>query len=77
MTDFFLKFPLFYLANEEIESRKIPNNIYILNFPTPFSAGFPHSLDKRAGISKKNSVVLYSIFIHTLDIAAWTELKTV
>ena len=50
------------LANKEIQSRKIQknnNSIYILNFPTPFSAKFPHSQDKRAGISK--------IFIHTLS----------
>ena len=50
---FFLKFPLFYLANEEIQRGKIPNNIYILNFPTPFSTGFSRSQDKRAGIRKK------------------------
>ena len=30
-------------------------------------SGFPHSQDKRTGISKKNSVVLYPIFIHTLE----------
>ena len=53
MTEFFLKFPLFYLANEEIQSGKIQNNMLILNFPAPFSAGFPLTLqDKRVGISK-------------------------
>ena len=51
MPEMFLKFPLFNLANEEIESGKIQNNV-ILNFPIPFSAEFPCSQDKRAGISK-------------------------
>ena len=46
------KFPLFHPVNEEIKSGKIQNNIYILNFPAQFSAGFSHSQDKRAGISK-------------------------
>ena len=59
MTEIFLKFPLFYHVDEEIQSRKIQNNIYIWNFPTPFSAGFPRSRDKRVEISKKNSVILY------------------
>ena len=31
---------------------KIQNNIYILDFPTPFSAEFPRSQDKIAGISR-------------------------
>ena len=47
---FFEKFLLFYLVNEEIQSKKIQNNIYILNFPTLFSARFPRSQDNRAGI---------------------------
>ena len=35
MTEQVLKFPLFYLANEEIQSRIIQNYIYIiLNFAT-------------------------------------------
>ena len=37
-------------ANEEIQSWKIQNSIYVLNFPTPFSAEFPGSQDKRVGI---------------------------
>ena len=53
MTEKFLKFPLLYLANELIQSRKIPNNIYILNFLAPFSAEFPSSQDKRVEILKK------------------------
>ena len=52
MTEIFLKFPLFYLANEEIQSGKIKNNIYLFNFPALFYAEFPHSQDKRAEISK-------------------------
>ena len=60
-----MKFPLFYLANEEIQNRKIQNNIYILNFLALFFAEFPHS-NKRAGIFKKNSVILYPFFVHTL-----------
>ena len=51
----FLKFPLFYLANEEIQSGKIHNYIYCLNFPTlnllirkikewEFQKSFYHSL---------------------------------
>ena len=55
-----MKFLLVYLANEEIQSRKIQYNqgsldiinIYFLNFPTPISAEIPRSQDKRAGISK-------------------------
>ena len=38
---FFWKSPLF-MTNEEIQSRKIPNNIFY-DFPTPLSAGFPLS----------------------------------
>ena len=30
------------MTNEEIQSRKIPNNIFY-DFPTPLSAGFPLS----------------------------------
>ena len=52
MTEIFLKFPLFYLVNVEIQSRKIQNNIYFLNFITSFYAEFPRSQDKREGISK-------------------------
>ena len=48
----FLKFLLFYLANEGIQSGKIQNNINILNFPASFSAEFTRSKDKRVGISK-------------------------
>ena len=52
-----------YLANEEIQSGKIQNNIYILNFPTQFSAGFPRLQDKRAGISK--NFLSFSIQFYT------------
>ena len=58
---------LFYLVNEEIQSaaRKFKMS-YILNFPARFSAEFPHSQDKGAGISKTflTFSVLYPIFIH-------------
>ena len=49
---FFLNFPLFYLANEKIQSGKIQNNIYFLNFITSFYAEFPRSQDKREVISR-------------------------
>ena len=62
---------------------KIQNNIHILNFPTLFSARFPRLQDKRAGI-KKNSIVLYLIFVYTLESinpilksANWPGKKTV
>ena len=54
MTEIFLKLLLFYLVNEEIQSGKIQNNKYILNYAAPFSAEFPRWKDKRVGISKKN-----------------------
>ena len=38
---------------------QIQNNLNILNFPALFSAEYPHLKDKRAGISKKISVILY------------------
>ena len=65
MTGKFLKFPLFYLANKEIQSGKIQTtNIYILNFPAPFSAEFPCLKDKRAGIS--NLFLSFStLFLYT------------
>ena len=44
MTEIYLKFAHFYLPNEEIQSRKIQNNIYF-----EFScSGFPRLQDKRA-----------------------------
>ena len=46
-----------------VQSGKIQNNIYILNYPAPFSAGFPHSQDKRAGISKK-FVLFFTLFLY-------------
>ena len=49
MTERFLKFPLFHLPNEEIQSRKIQNNIH--NFEFSYS-GFSLSQDKRVRISK-------------------------
>ena len=53
MTEIFLKFPLFNLPNEEIQSRKIQNNIYFVNFPNLQHSGFPPLQDKRTGILKK------------------------
>ena len=38
----FFKFAQFYLENEEIHSREIQNNLYILNYPALFYAEFPH-----------------------------------
>ena len=65
--NFFLKFPLFYLANEEIQRRKIQNNIYILNFPAQFPVEFHHSQDKRARIPKK----YLSFLIHIPSYHSW------
>ena len=67
MTERFLKFPLFNLVNKEIQSGKIQNDVYILNFLILFSAEFPHSQDKIAGISKKKFChslpYLYKLYI--------------
>ena len=52
---FFFKYPLFCLANNEIWSGNIQNNIFDLNFPAPSYAEFLHlHEDKREaiGISK-------------------------
>ena len=64
MTEIFLKFPLFYLANKEIQKRKIQHNMCMLNFPTPFYAEFPPLQDKSSVNFQKNSVIIYPIFIH-------------
>ena len=64
MAEIFLKFPLFYLANEEIQSGKIQNNIYIFNFPLHFLLDFLVRKMKEQEF-EKNSVILYHIFIHT------------
>ena len=61
---FFLKFPLFYLMNEEIQSRKIQNSIYILNFPAPFSAGFPCLQDKREWEFQKKILSFFILFLY-------------
>ena len=78
MTENVLKLSLFYLAKQEIQSRKIQNNIvHILNFPALFSAEFPHSQDKTQGISNFfmsfSTLFLYiscvQLIIHPLVIA--------
>ena len=43
---------------------KLKKNIYILNFPTPFSADFPRSQDKRMEISKK-FLLFPTLFLYT------------
>ena len=48
---------------ESPESGKIQNNIYVLNFPTPFSAEFSRSQDKRVGISK-NFMSFSTLFLY-------------
>ena len=64
MTEFFSKFPYFYLGNEKIQSG-FQNNIYFLKFSrSVFSREFPHSKDKRAGISK--NFMLFSILFLTI-----------
>ena len=45
MTEKVFKFPLFYLANKEIQSGKIQTNIFFFNFLAPVSAEFPCSQD--------------------------------
>ena len=47
----------------EIQSGKIQNNIYILNFPTLFSAEFLRLQDKRVGISKV-FLSLFTLFFY-------------
>ena len=66
MTEKKLKLPLFYLANEEIQQKmERENSKYICYFEFS-SSGLHHSQDKRVGISKKNSVILYPISIYIL-----------
>ena len=60
MTENFLKFPLFYHANEEIQSGKIQNYIYYFEFS---HSGFPQSEDKRAGISKI-FLLFFTLFLY-------------
>ena len=64
MTEFFLKFPLFYLENEEIQSSAERENskLYYLNFP---------AMDFLVGKIKKQEFEksfchFFPIFIHTL-----------
>ena len=59
-----LKFLLFYLANEEIQQKmEQENSKYICYFEFCCS-GFPHSQDKRAGISK-NFLSFFTLFLYT------------
>ena len=63
---FFWKSPLF-MTNEEIQSRKIPNNIFY-DFPTPLSAGFPLSqeIKKEQEFQKLFIIWLFTIpFLYT------------
>ena len=64
MAEIILKFPLFYLPNKEIQSRKIQiqNQIYFKSS----CPGFPHSEDKRAGILK-----LFLPFFNLFLYIAW------
>ena len=66
----FLKFHLFYLANEDIQSRKIQNNIYILNVSTPFFAEFPRSENKRAVLKCFQS--FSTLFLYRPIIIFWS-----
>ena len=62
----FWKSPLF-MTNEEIQSRKIPNNI-LYDFPTPLSAGFPLSqeIKKEQEFQKLFIMWLFTIpFLYT------------
>ena len=47
----FFEIPALLTCEQGNQEGKIQNNIYILNFPILFSAGFPRSQDKRTGIS--------------------------
>ena len=55
-------------GNPERKNSKLDSNyMNILNFPAPFSAGFPCSQDKRVGISKKEVChFLPYFYIYTL-----------
>ena len=65
--NYFLKFPLFYFANKEIQQKteqENSKNIYYFEFS---HSGFPGLQDKKSrNFQKKNSANLYPIFIHTL-----------
>ena len=55
------------MTNEEIQSRKIPNNI-LYDFPTPLSAGFPLSqeIKKEQEFQKLFIMWLFTIpFLYT------------
>ena len=51
------------MTNEEIQSRKIPNNIFY-DFPTPLSAGFPLSQEIKKSRNFKN--FLLSMWLFTI-----------
>ena len=62
MTQKDLKFPLFYLANEEIQQKTEQENSEYIRCLEFSHSRFPCSQDKRAVIF----VVIYPIFVHTL-----------
>ena len=45
-------------------------NLYALYYEISCS-GFPHCNDKRTGISSKQSVYFYSIFVHVMVDSTW------
>ena len=53
-------------GNPQQKSSKKKIYVCSLNFLALFYAEFPHSQDKRVEISKKKSVFLYPIFIHSI-----------
>ena len=71
----FLKFLLFYLANEEIQQKTEQENskyiIYECYFRLSYS-GFPCSRDERAGISKK-FLSFFTLFLYIHSYVPWVK----
>ena len=64
MIERLLKFPLSYLANEEIQQKtEWENSKYICHFEFSCS-GFPHSQDKRAVIFQKKIMMFFILFLY-------------
>ena len=61
MTERFLKFPLFYLPNEEIQSRKIQNNLYNFEFSHSGSLDFLVRMIKEQQFQNSVPVFLYTL----------------
>ena len=60
---FFFIFPLFYIANEEIQQKTEQENSKLAYYFEFSHSGFPHSQDKRAGISKI-FLLFFTLFLY-------------